>query len=99
GRRGEDSGARPRGAWHTRGGAYRRKVRSAGGGLEALPSNSDARRLRPPPLPERPDTNLGGGVGSRTRARHERSREPARSGGRCDLAMEIVSHSELASLH
>ena len=75
------------------------RFESAGGGLEALPSNSDTRRLRPPPLPERPDTNLGGGVGSLTRARHERSREPARSGGRRDLAMEIVSHSELASLH
>ena len=84
GRRAEDSGARPRGARHARGGPRRRKVRSAGGGLAPLPSNSDARRLRPPPLPERPDTNLGGGVGSLTRARHERSREPARTGGRRD---------------
>ena len=45
-----------------RGRAGGRTVRGGGGGVAALPANSDARRLRPSPSPRRPNPDVGGGV-------------------------------------
>ena len=57
-----------------RGGNRRRPVLGDRGGTAALPSNRVARRLRPPPSPQRPDTYLGGGVLPPQQLGHERGR-------------------------
>ncbi len=71
-RRVRDAGSRARGG----------KIFRGGGGLAALPANGPTRRLRPSPLPSRPNAQVGGGVlpfrvvGSRQSRRTARSARP-----------------------
>ena len=62
GRRPEDGGGDPRRARHAGRRARGGTIRRTAGGVAALPSNSDARRLRSSPLPSRPIAHMGGGV-------------------------------------
>src|SRR3954451_3185680 len=92
-RRPEDGREPARAIRHPRGDARGRALRGAGRGTPHVSANGDAGRLRSPTSPEKPDTEMGGGVLFRARARAQRSRRPGRS------AIELVTHPALARLH
>src|SRR5581483_6369639 len=97
GGRAEDGGVDPRRVRLAGRGARGRPVRGAAGGAAPLPPNRDDGRLRPSPLPDRPEARLGGGVLTRELLGPRQPRRAIRGARR--RLMQVVSSEALAGLH